>query len=417
MPEIRSMSPSPLPVVVVGAGLAGLACAARLAEAGRAVRVIEADDRPGGRVRSDRVDGFLLDRGFQVYLDAYPRAGGLLDLAALDLHPFEPGARVWFDGRLHRVMDVFRRPGALLESARSPVGTILDKLRVAQLRRRVRRSDPAAIARRRERGTATFLEEFGFSPGMIERFFRPFYGGVFLERELRTSSRLFEFTFKMFAEGSATLPAKGMEEIPRQLAARLPEGALQCGRRASAVAADRVTLEDGESLAASAVVLATDADAARTLLPGAFEHEPVWRGTRNLYFAAPESPLGEPIIALNGSGHGVVNSVCTPSDVAAGYAPAGQALVSVALIDGGPTEGLDDRVRDELFAWFGPQVRRWRHLRSDRIDRALPDEPPGVTRPLARHQGVHLCGDHRGGASIEGAIGSGLDVAAALLGD
>ena len=210
-------------IIIIGAGLSGLACAIALQEAGARPLLLEAADGPGGRVRTDEVDGFLLDRGFQVYLDAYPTAGELLDLPKLDLRAFEPGALVFRAGKLHRVIDAFRRPKELLNSALAPIGSLFDKARVGRLRFSLMRKPIETIAESRDVSTEQYLRDFGFSSTIIDRFFRSFYGGIFLERELGTSSRMFEFTFKMFSQGSATLPAQGMGQISKQLAQQLPK--------------------------------------------------------------------------------------------------------------------------------------------------------------------------------------------------
>lgn len=413
------MSATGKQVVIVGGGLAGLACAVRLHEAGARPLVVEAGDAVGGRVRTDQVDGFLLDRGFQVFLDAYPEAGSLLDKGKLDLRAFRPGALIYQNSGMRRVMDVFREPRHLIESAMAPVGSFADKLRVARLRWRLMRCSTAEIVRHEDIRTEDYLRREGFSASMIEGFFRSFYGGIFLERELQTSSRMFEFTFKMFSQGSATLPSKGMEEIPRQLARRLEAGSLRLGARVTSVEQGSITLESGEQIQGDAVVVATDASTAVALIPEEPAPEPLWRSVTCLYFAADRSPLGESIIALNGTGTGLVNNVCVPSDLSPDYAPAGQALVSVSVLGTVHPADLQSAVLAELETWFGSAVRQWRHLRTYRIEKALPRQAPGsgfAGPGFRKKAGMYVCGDHLWSASIEGSILSGLRTADAILG-
>ncbi|MCC5835130.1 MAG: FAD-dependent oxidoreductase [Opitutales bacterium] len=404
------------PVLIVGAGMAGLCCALQLHKAGLQVRLFEASDAVGGRVRTDVVEGFLLDRGFQVYLDTYPETGQLLDLDSLNLKAFEPGALIYHNGRMHRLMDVFRRPGSAWSSATAPIGSLLDKLRVGLLRMKILASSFEAIASREDRSTEVYLREFGFSEPMIDCFFRSFYGGIFLERKLQTSSRMFEFTFKLFGRGSATLPAKGMGEIPRQLAKGLPRDAVQLNQPVRQVSPGTVTLENGEIIEGRATVVATDASTAQKLLPSLKRPIPEWRAVTNLYFAADQSPLQEAIICLNGSGVGRVNNVCAISDAAPSYAPEGQALLSVSVLGLAEEENLSSKVLEELSNWFGPQTLNWRHLRTDRIRRGLPEQLPGGDAPgFIQEGGIWLCGDHLSSASIEGAVVSGKKAAAAIL--
>ena len=403
------------PIVIVGAGLSGLACAVTLRRHGREVLLLEASATVGGRVKTDMVDGFLLDRGFQVYLDAYPEAGEMLDLAALDLRAFEPGALVFNGSKLCQVMDVFRRPKDLMSSALAPIGTVFDKLRVAILRQKVLDLDRSEIFKRCDQSTESYLQNFGFSAKMIDTFFRSFYGGIFLERELKTSSRMFEFTFKMFSEGSATVPAKGMGEIPRQLAARLPESAICLKSLVSAVSADRVVLENGKEIEASQVVVATNAAAAGRLVEGFGVFEPDWRAVTNLYFEAETSPLYRVIIALNGTQSGIVNNVAVMSDLAPDYAPDGKALISVSVLGENRETNLPLVVQQELKEWFGEKVTTWKHLRTDLIKEALPTQEETNTIGFREIGGVFVCGDHAISASIEGAISSGKSTAEAIL--
>lgn len=407
------MTTESVETLVIGAGLSGLAAAVRLHEKGREVLVLEASDAVGGRVRTDRVDGFLLDRGFQVYLDAYPESGALLDLAALDLRAFEPGALVWRNGKLRRLMDVFRRPANLFESALAPVGTPLDKLRVARLRARLLRKPLEEIWSERPRATIDLLRGEGFSEDMIDHFFRGFYGGIFLEDLLVTSSRIFEFTFAMFARGSATLPAAGMQAIPDQLAARLPSSALRLQTPVRALQDGRVETDSG-SIPARNLILATDASDASRLVPG--RTAPRWNRTTCLYFSAPEAPYPDRLIALRGDRDGLIHHLCVPSNVSSTYAPDGRALVSVSVIGGTCDEpDLERRVRHELADWFGPATSAWESLATYSIPRALPAEVPGHGPTRFASGNTILCGDHTRSASIEGAIGSGWRAAGAVL--
>jgi phytoene dehydrogenase-like protein len=405
------------PVLIVGAGMAGLSCAIHLQRAGIPFRIYESSDGVGGRVRTDQIDGFLLDRGFQVYLDTYPVTGNLLDLKALDLRAFEPGALVFNNGKLHRLMDVFRRPFSVWSSAVAPIGGVIDKLRVGLLRTKILCSSFARIANRDDLSTEAYLKKFGFSDRIIDDFFRAFYGGIFLERELHTSSRMFEFTFKLFGRGSATIPAKGMAQIPQQLAAQLPSENMAFYHPVVAVEPTAIEIEGGERISGRAVVLATNATRAGQLLPSLQPSLPKWRSVTNLYFAADRSPIDEAIICLNGSGSGLVNNVCVLTDAAPDYAPAGQSLMSVSLLGLPKPDSLVTTVKDELVAWFGASVNDWQHLRTDCIQEALPEQLPnaGFTKTYLQHEGLYVCGDHRNTASIEGAVVSGKHAAEAII--
>ena len=407
-------------VVVVGAGVSGLCCARELHAAGLDVLVLERGDRAGGRVRTDEVDGFLLDRGFQVLLTAYPEARRTLDYERLSLRAFESGALVRKDGRFARLADPSRHPLQALESLRGAPGSVPDKLRLARLRRRLSGGSINEILTAPQVTTAEALAREGFSPSLVEAFFRPFLGGIFLDPSLETSSRLFAFVFKMFSEGEAALPAAGMEAIPRQLAESLPETAVRYGATVESVAPGEVVLAGGERIAATSVVIAADGPEAARLTglvpaPGA-------RGVTTLHYAADRSPVGEPVLVLDGEGSGPVNDLCVPSDVAPSYAPPGAALVSATVLGVPPLDdaALDAAVRDQLRSWFGAPVDGWRLLRALRLPFALPAQPPAALspaeRPVRLREGLFVCGDHRDTASLQGAMVSGRRAAAAVRG-
>jgi hypothetical protein len=387
-------------VTIVGAGLAGLACARELIGRGVHVDLVEAADRPGGRVCTDLHMGFLLDRGFQVLLTAYPECRKALDYDALELKPIYPGAMVWFESKFHRIADPWRHPGDAVASLRSPIGHFMDKVRIASLRDSVRQGTVESLFERPEYSTLTALRSRGFSAAMIDRFFRPFFGGIFLERDLDTSSRMFEFVFRIFSEGDTALPAKGMEAIGRQLAWGVP---MRLNTRVSDLA----------SLESQAIVVATEGTEAARLM--GTPPSSGWRSVQCFYFAAEVAPMNEPIVILDGEGRGPVNNFCVVSNVAPSYAPAGASLCSASVIG----QATEAQVLQHMELWFGPQVKRWLHLRTYRIPHAQPDQSrlPKVERPVRVRKGLYVCGDHVETASLNGAIHSGKRAAEAVLAD
>ncbi len=405
-------------VLVVGAGLTGLACATRLHRAGRDVHVVEASDAVGGRVRTDRVDGFLLDRGFQVLLTAYEELQSQADLDSLNLRAFDPGSLIWTGRRMERLADPWRAPGAAVASVRARVGTMGDKLKVAGLRRRLLAASPQACFAGPDRSTLEELEAAGFTPGFIDGFFRPFLGGVFLERELQTSARLFRYYFRCFSEGAAAIPADGMQRLPESLAAPLA-GRITLNAPVQAVRPDGVMLADGTPVEASRVVLATDGSAAATLTGAAC---PVFKPAITAYFAAPSAPVREALLVLDGEGNGPVNHLAVMSNVAPEYAPEGHHLISASGVGAATSdsEGFPASAISQLERWFGPQVHTWRHLRTYRIPHALPRHDGGSfewdPEPRVRGDGLVVVGDYTVFGAIQGALLAGRRAAEAVLG-
>ncbi len=412
------MSDRRVDVCVVGAGLAGLSCARFLVRAGIETVVVESSDGVGGRIRSDVVDGFILDRGFQVLLTQYPEPHHQLTVRNLDLCRFDPGALVQIGARRHRVGDPLRQIGALPASALAPIGTFADKVRLARLFLEVRRASPRSLLRRPGRSTFEELTARGFSSRAIDRFWRPLFGGIQLDPDLEVSNRRFLVILAMLAEGSAAVPATGMGAIPAQLAAALPDDSVWLDAPVAEITATGVALADGRRVDASSVVVATDGPTAARLL---HLPDPGSRAVSCVQLAADEAPISQRLVVLDGDGRGPATNVAVMTNVAPQYAPAGRAQISVEVP--GPITGTDAEllhaVRAQLRGWFGSAVDRWEHLRTLRIPHGHPDQRAGfpVKRPVRLGEARYVCGDHRDTASIQGALYSGRRTASAVIAD
>ncbi|PHU26897.1 hypothetical protein BC332_05229 [Capsicum chinense] len=422
-------------VIVIGGGLAGLAAATRLQADNIPFLLLEASDAVGGRVRSDVVDGFILDRGFQIFITGYPEARKVLDYDSLDLRKFYSGAQVYYGGRFHTVADPLRHFSDALQSLANPIGTVVDKLLIGLTRLKVLTQGDDEILNADEVPTIDLLKKIGFSDSILERFFRPFFGGIFFDRELETTSRLFNFIFKCLALGDNTLPAKGIAAIPEQLAAKLPSDSILYNSRVVSVDSEwdsssriRVKLQNGEILESEfGVILAVEEPEAVKLLSEkmAGKKTAEVRSTVCLYFSADQDkvPVQDPVLLLNGSGKGIVNNMFFATNVVPSYGPAGKALVSVTLVGlygDVADEDLVDRVVKELSGWFGESVvGSWSYLRMYRIKFAQPNQcpPTNLKKNPEVKPGLYVCGDYVTSATFDGALVSGKKAAETLLQD
>lgn len=403
------ISTSPLPtesdVVIVGAGLAGLTAARVLEQNGITTVVVEASDGVGGRVRSDNVDGFILDRGFQVLLTAYPEIHRHLDIPKLDLKIFEPGAIVWREGHGAVVGDPIRRPKTLLSTSLAPIGTVADKARIALMRTKLKSADPRELLRGTDIATSDALRQMGYSSQMIDRFFKPLVGGIQLDPTLSTSRRMFDVIFRTLATGDSAVPALGMGEITRQLEESLRTTPVHLNSPVTSVRPGAVTLSNGNVITARKVIVATEGPVASTLLG---LPEVPSRAAGCVYFAAPISPIDGAYIVLDGEGQGPVYNVAVMSNISTHYAPRGQHLIAAALP--GMADGdIEGAARRQLRSWWGAQVDDWRHLRTYRIAHGQPGQNPPFhpKKSVSLGDGLFVCGDHRDTGSIQGAMFSG----------
>lgn len=417
------------PVIIVGAGLAGLNCARLLHESGRRTLLIDAADRIGGRVQTDAVDGFLLDRGFQVFQTAYPEAKLALDYADLHLTPLETGALIRHRGKWVRMADPWRQPQHALTTLFNSVGTVADRYKLYQLRRHVlARSNEELLSTSADCSTREYLlERWQFSQAFYDLFLKPWWSGIFLETELATSAAYFQFVFRMLAAGEVALPRAGIQAIPDQLARKLPREAFRLSARVAKVRPHAVELESGEVLPASEVVVATDGDSAAKLSSASDSGHEVssevspltWSRTQCIYFAADRAPHPTRLLMLRGDSVGPVNHVFITSNSVPNFAPPGASLISVSLIiPTGIASGSLPAVMDHLQELFGTQVREWRMLRVYDIARALPKQPPNFYRRRKEDsvKGDSIrCGDYLETSSVQGALLSGRKAAERVL--
>ena len=418
-------------VVVAGAGLAGLVAARRLADAGADVTVYEERPAVGGRVRSESIEGFTLDRGFQVLFTAYPAVRAELNLDALELRYFTPGAVIARPGSRSTLSDPLRDPRALVASLRNNEVTLTDKARTLLLRQHVGTRSEAEIFRSPDRSIRSYLKSWGFSDGYIRNFVAPFYGGVTLDRSLSTSKRVFEYTFKSLSEGRIAVPAAGIGAIPEQLAerARAAGASIQCSEPVDAVTdhGDSVTVETRSgSVDADAAVVATDpSEAAR--LTGVDAIPTDARGCVTQYYRLPEdvAPETRRKLLLN-AGDPSPNTVVPISEVAPEYAPEGEALLNATFLDASAHDRDADTLAEEtrltLAAWYPERdFSALEHLRTHRIEFAQFDQPPGVHDDLPDHRDpggrTYLAGDYTAWSGIQGAMRSGREVAEAVRRD
>ncbi|AZM87191.1 FAD-dependent oxidoreductase [Streptomyces sp. W1SF4] len=400
-------------VVVVGAGAAGLACAADLGAAGLDVRLLEAEESVGGRVRTDRVNGFITDRGFQVFNTGYPQVRRRLDLPALFLRPFTPGVLVHTDAGRLRLTDPTRRP-------RDGIGLLTgrrvkprDLLAFGALSARAMLSPASRLRARPDVTTRTALAEAGFSEDFVETFFRPFLSGVFLEDSLETSARFFHLVWRSMLRGTLCLPRDGIGAVPAQLAAGLPPGVLLTSSPVTELGPRGVVLGSGE-LRARAVVVATGAGAAARLLPGLAP--PRERIVTTLYHAVERSPLPEPTLMVD-SRRRFLNS-CVLTEVQPGYSSDRRSLVSTSVL-GTPGPVEEAAVLKALAEAYGTDTGTWEPVHRVTVRGALPAMAPPLllSRTSRFAPGRYVCGDHRATGSLQGALASGSRAAREVIAD
>jgi phytoene dehydrogenase-like protein len=408
--------PVSVDVVIVGGGLAGLAAARRLDRAGVNWLLVEASDRIGGRVATDVMDGWRLDRGFQVLNTAYPRVPALVDVDALDMRYFTAGVLVRRGTGLHRLENPLREPRSAPRTLTSGVGSLADRLKFAALATRYATLPPARLLDAPEMTTQEALRRAGLSHRMIEEVLRPFLSGVFADRALDTSSHVLAMVLRSFARGRIGVPANGMAALPAAVAGPLPYPQLLVGARTLSVGPGMVVTEGGE-MRCRAVIVATDPATAATLLPRL--PAPDMRGLTTYYFGADHAPIDEPTLLLDGDRREIVANTVVMSNAAPEYAPAGKSLIAASSVGVSAPSGASEAViRVELARMYGVPTDDWQLLKVVTLPHALPAAnvpQAGLRKPVALGDGMFVAGDHRDSPSIQGALASGWRTAGEVL--
>jgi protoporphyrinogen oxidase len=405
-------------VVIIGAGIAGLTCAKYLKDRGIEATVLEASNGVGGRVRSDIVDGFTLDRGFQVLLTSYPEAQKLLDYKALRLQNLPSGARIRQGDCFFVMPNPLKNPSTVFEALFAPVGNFWDKLKVLQLNLKLKNApEPTSIKTLDTPTTQAYLKEFGYSDTIINRFFKPFFRGVFLEKDLKTDAHFFKFLFSQFAKGDVAVPEKGMQAIAEQIASHLSPHQIRLNTPVQKIEGQTIYLENGEQITAEKIVLATNASATARLLGEASMTQ--FNATVCLYFAS-DTPLdifSKSYLIINANPNELIDHLVVMSDLAPSYAPKGKTLISVNIVGkSGLTDSeLIEKAGKELSKWF-KGAHHWKHLRTYHIPEALPqyfnDGKPDF--PLKINENLYRCGDYTAYPSLNAAMKTGREVAEML---
>ena len=339
---------------IIGAGISGLIAATVLEKNGLSPVIIETTDRVGGRVKTDIVEGYQLDHGFQVLLTAYPAAQKYLNLEALQLQTFIPGASIFKNGKQNSIGDPLRDKSLLLSTVFARVGTLSDKFKILKLNNKLKKKSLSEIFSSKEQTTKSYLVDFGFSSKMIHDFFNPFFSGIFLENKLETSSRMFEFVYKMFGQGDAALPKGGMQAIPKQLSNNLRRTTFKFNTKVATVNDSEIILEDGQKIKSDFTIIATEPS---KLVNKLNKKVTEWQSCDTLYFETESRVINKPLIGLIPEKDAVINNIFYHTSLDSDL-KGNKELLSVTVVDNQnlSSDKLIQRVKTELKQYCGIDV-------------------------------------------------------------
>jgi protoporphyrinogen oxidase len=402
-------------IYIIGGGIAGLIAAKTLESHGYSPIIIEATDKVGGRIKTDIINNHQLDHGFQVLLNSYPQAQKHLNYKALDLQEFRPGAVIYKDGKSQTIGDPLRDSGFIWSTLTASIGNFSDKIKILKLNSYLKTKSIEAIFESENTSTLQYLKSKGFSDSMISDFFRPFFTGIFLEPNLMTSSRMFEFVYKMFGDGLAVLPKDGIGAIPQQLQSQLKQTEFIYSTKVKSINTNSIVLENGEILKADYIIIATEPN---HLIPNVDYKKVSWKSCYNLYFEINKRTIEKPIIGLIADESSLINNIFYCNSISTGSVGKTE-LLSVTVVK--PTSlnetDLIDKVKTELEAYCNISVGDF--VRLYHIKSALPELKELKNNvPLKEIEilpSVFLAGDYLLNGSLNAAMISGETAAEAVV--
>ncbi len=400
---------------IIGAGISGLIAAQVLENHGFSPIIIESSSSVGGRIKTDLIDGYQLDHGFQVLLTSYPAAQKYLNFKALELQKFLPGASIFTNKQQNIIGDPLRDVSFLFSTLFSGIGNFSDKFKILKLNNTLKKKTLEDIFSTEEKTTLVYLKNLGFSDGIINSFFKPFFSGIFLETHLETSSRMFEFVYKMFGEGYAAIPKAGIQAIPDQLFEKLTNTTFKFNTKVSAVMDGEITLVNNTVLKSDFTIVATEASA---LISNLKNQTTAWKSCDTLYFETEERHIKKPLIGLVPEDGALINNIFYHTSLSTSTIPKKQ-LLSVTVINNQNLKqtALIESVEKELNKFCG--ITDVRFIKHYNIPMALPNLKdlsyamlPSETR-LTAH--TFLAGDTQLNGSLNAAMISGERAALGII--
>jgi protoporphyrinogen oxidase len=400
-------------IVIIGAGISGLVAAKVLEENGFSAVIYEKMDRAGGRLKTDIVEGFQMDQGFQVLLDAYPMAKKHLDFSKLKLQKFIPGAVIYNKSNKYTLGDPIRNISLLRSTLTSNIGNLSDKFKIVRLSIALRRKSIDQIFEETETTTKAFLETYGFSEGIINLFFKPFFAGIFLEPFLETSSRMFQFVFKMFGEGSATLPIGGIAAIPEQLLNSLSATKIQYNVSVKDLTENKLTLDNGTEIDFDYAIIATE-----PRFKNSYTNLLNWKRCDTLYFTSSNRDISKPLIGLIADEDALINNIFYHTSLGMDVTTE-EELLSVTVVKQHNLSNAElvEKVQQDLNTYCG--INNLHFLKHYAISKALPDKKnikhKTTNQEIKLNNNTFLAGDYLLNGSLNAAMASGEHAALALI--